>query len=79
MVLNIGDIREVDVVLAVGEVSESVTVQAAAPLLQTEDSTVGTVIANKQIVDLPLNGRDYLQLAALSSGTFSFHPDLVWE
>ena len=32
-------------------------------------ASVGTVITNKQIVDLPLNGRDYLQLAAISSGT----------
>ena len=69
VVLNIGDAREVDVVLEVGAVTQTVTVEAAAPLLQTSDSTVGTVITNKQIVDLPLNGRDYLQLASLSSGT----------
>ena len=69
LVLDIGDVREVDAVLQVGQVSESVNVEAAAPLLQTADSTVGTVINTKQIEDLPLNGRDYLQLAALSSGT----------
>ena len=71
VVLSIGDVREVDAVLEVGEVSDSVNVEAAAPLLQTSDSTVGTVINNKQIEDLPLNGRDYLQLAALSSGTIA--------
>jgi len=69
MVLNIGDVREVDVKLAIGQVNETVDVEAAAPLLQTADATVGTVIANRQIEDLPLNGRDYLQLAALSAGT----------
>ena len=42
---------------------------ATAPLISMADSTVGTVITNQQIKDLPLNGRDYLQLAALSSGT----------
>ena len=69
VVLQIDDVREVDAVLSVGQVSDSVNVEAAVPLLQTADSTVGTVITNKQIEDLPLNGRDYLQLAALSSGT----------
>jgi hypothetical protein len=69
LVLDIGDVREVDAVLQVGQVSDSVNVEASAPLLQTADSTVGTVVNNKQIEDLPLNGRDYLQLAALSSGT----------
>ena len=67
--LEIGDVRKVDVVLEIGQASESVNVNAEAPLLQTSDSTVGDVINNKQIEDLPLNGRDYLQLANLSSGT----------
>jgi hypothetical protein len=69
LLLNIGDVREVDAKLEVGQVTDSVTVVAEAPLIHTEDATVGTVINNKQIEDLPLNGRDYLQLAALSSGT----------
>lgn len=43
--------------------------EAAAPLLQTTESSAGTVIENRQIVDLPLNGRDYLQLAVISAGT----------
>ncbi|HYK60786.1 MAG TPA: carboxypeptidase-like regulatory domain-containing protein [Bryobacteraceae bacterium] len=69
VVLDIGDLRQVDAVLEVGQVSDSVSVQCAAPLLQTADATVATVIGNQQIENLPLNGRDYLQLAALSSGT----------
>lgn len=71
VVLNIGDVRQVNVVLQVGEMTQSVTVEAAAPLLQRDDSTVGTVITNQEITELPLNGRDYVQLAALSSGTTS--------
>lgn len=71
VVLNIGDVRQLDVVLDVGEVTQTVSVDGAAPLLQTQDSTVGTVITNQEITELPLNGRDYLQLAALSSGTTS--------
>ena len=69
LVLSIGDVRQVDAVLEVGQVSQTVTVEAVTPLLQTEDSTVGTLITNQQITELPLNGRDYLQLATLSSGT----------
>src|ERR1700734_576589 len=69
VVLEIGDVRRVDVVLEVGQTSESVNVEAEAPLLQASDSTVGDVINNRQIEELPLNGRDYLQLANLSSGT----------
>ena len=69
VVLDIGDVRQIDAVLEVGQVSDSVNVEASAPLLQTSDASVGTVIGNQQITNLPLNGRDYLQLAALSSGT----------
>src|SRR3984885_8902696 len=69
VVLNIGDVREVDATLEVGELSQSVTVESAAPLLQTQDSTVGTVITNQEITELPLNGRNYQQLALLSAGT----------
>jgi hypothetical protein len=69
IVLSIGDVRNVDVVLAVGALTDTVTVKADATLLNTSDSTVGTVITNKQIGALPLNGRDYLQLASLSAGT----------
>ncbi len=69
VVLEIGDVRKVDVVLQVGQATETVNVQAEAPLLQASDSTVGDVINNHQIEELPLNGRDYLQLANLSSGT----------
>lgn len=77
VVLNIGDVRQVNAVLQVGEVSQSVTVEAADPLLQTGDSTVGTVITNQEITELPLNGRNYLQLALLSAGTVSPLPSNV--
>jgi hypothetical protein len=56
----------VDIDLPVGEVSETVEVSASAALLTTENATVGTVIDNKRIIDLPLNGRNVLNLVALS-------------
>lgn len=56
----------VDFALTVGQVSEVVEVSASGALLDTENATVGTVIENRRIVDLPLNGRNFLQLVALS-------------
>ncbi len=67
--LSIGDVRELNVALEVGAVTEVIEVEASAPLLQTTESSAGTVIENRQIVDLPLNGRNYLQLAVISAGT----------
>ena len=49
-----------------GQVSETVEVSAQAALLASENATVGTVIENKRIVELPLNGRNYLQLVSLA-------------
>ena len=57
-----------DVKLGVGTSTSTVTVSDSAQLLDTVSSNQGQVINNKQIVDLPLNGRDFLQLAQLSAG-----------
>ncbi len=69
LVLGIGDVRQLNAALSLGEVSQIVNVEASSVALNNADSTVGTVIGNQQIVELPLNGRDYMQLAALSAGT----------
>ncbi|MBM3782844.1 MAG: carboxypeptidase regulatory-like domain-containing protein [Acidobacteria bacterium] len=55
-----------DLELQIGQVSESIEVSAAAAVLSTENATIGTVIENKRIVELPLNGRNYLQLVSLA-------------
>ncbi len=68
VVLNAGDTRQIDLVLEVGEVTETIEVVAQAPLLQTQEGATGTVMENQQILELPLNGRDYLQLARISAG-----------
>ncbi|MBI1896510.1 MAG: TonB-dependent receptor [Acidobacteria bacterium] len=66
--LDVEQVAQLDFQLPVGEVTESVEVVAAAPLLETSRATVGQVIENKRVVDLPLNGRNPFELAALSPG-----------
>jgi hypothetical protein len=63
-----------DFTLEVGELSQSVEVAATADLLQAENSTVGTVIENRSIEQLPLNGREYLNLVALAPNTNTLSP-----
>ena len=54
--------------MKVGSVGETVTVEGAAKLLETDSSDRGQVIGKEQIVSLPLNGRNYADLALLSPG-----------
>jgi hypothetical protein len=56
-----------DVSLQVGQMTESVEVSSQADLLQAENASVGTVIENKGVTELPLNGRSYLGLVALAA------------
>ena len=70
--VRVNDRLRIDLALQVGEVNQTVAVHGAAPLLQTEDATEGQVIDNKRVTDLPLNGRNWLQLATLAPGTVSY-------
>src|SRR4051812_48622950 len=70
--VRVNDRLRIDLALQVGEVSQTVAVQGAAALLQTEDATEGQVIDHKRVTDLPLNGRNWLQLATLAPGTVSY-------
>src|SRR5262245_27797090 len=57
-----------DIVLEVGAVNQEVTIAGAAPLLQTEDASLGDVIDTRTAQTLPLNGKDVLQLATRTPG-----------
>lgn len=60
--------QQVDVKLQVGELSEIVTIEDTQPILETNSSERGQVIMREQIINLPLNGRSYADLAMLSTG-----------
>ena len=62
------DRPKIDLVLEVGEVTESVTVTEAVSLVQTQKSEGGVVIQNKQVLEMPLNGRNFSQLIELEPG-----------
>src|SRR5947199_7771249 len=64
--LQVQQSARLDFTLQVGQLSETVEVSGTAALIATENATVGTVIENKRIIEMPLNGRNFLQLVALS-------------
>lgn len=66
IVLQVNTNPEVDVSLAIGVVSEEVTVTANAALIETQSTGVGQVIDNQRVVELPLNGRQATELIFLS-------------
>ena len=69
LAVNISQHLEVPIKLKAGEISETVEVTNTPPVLQTEESSVGQVVTEKTINDLPLNGRNFTFLAQLGAGT----------
>jgi Carboxypeptidase regulatory-like domain/TonB dependent receptor len=72
--INVQDRVAVNITLQVGQINEEVVVTGAVPLLQTETSELGQVVDSKQVANLPLNGRNFAQLALLSAGTAPSEP-----
>ncbi|HYU47802.1 MAG TPA: TonB-dependent receptor, partial [Terriglobales bacterium] len=67
--LQVDEQREVNFSLAPASVSQTVEVSAEEVAVQTTNPTLGQVITEQQVADLPLNGRDFVQLATLTPGT----------
>lgn len=75
IVLQVQQTARVDFTMQVGQAVQTIEVAANAALLNTDNATVGTVIEEQRIMDLPLNGRSYFSLVALSPGvTTGFVP-----
>ena len=72
--VQVGQIVREDLTLRPGAASVTVEVTATAPLLNTDSATVGQVISNQQLSDLPLNGRGYYRLAELTPGAALLPP-----
>ena len=66
--ITTGERVRVDIPLPIAGLQQTVTVNADAPLLRSETSSLGQVIDNKKVVDLPLNGRSFLSLVGLTPG-----------
>ena len=66
--LNVNQRTRLDFTLQVGQVTETVEVAEAAPLLESQSSALGSVIGQRFVAELPLNGRNFVQLAILSPG-----------
>ena len=73
--LQVQQTARVDFTLNVGQATQTVEVSASGELLSTENASVGTVIEQKRITELPLNGRNFFSLVALSPNvTYGFAP-----
>ena len=68
IVLQLQDKLRLDFQMKIGQQAETVEVSGTAALLRTEDATLGSVVEQRRIVELPLNGRNFGQLATLMPG-----------
>jgi hypothetical protein len=69
--LNVGMEQALNITLEVGKVNETVEVNDLTPAIETTSSTVGATVEQRTVVELPLNGRDWTQLATLQPGIIS--------
>ena len=68
VVVEVQGTTRVDAALQVGEMGQVVEVKSDAPLLQTETSSLGHMVQSRAVLEMPLNGRNVMNLVALAPG-----------
>lgn len=76
--LHVAERVRIDVVLQAGDLKETVEVTGAAPIVETESSEVSTLINNRQVLQMPLNGRNVISLVAMQPGVSSTLPSTLF-
>ncbi len=76
--LNVSQVAGIDIVMEVGQLTESITVEANAAVLETQTASRSGIIDNKTIADLPLNARNPFMLGATQSGV-TFRGAAIWQ
>lgn len=71
IVINVTEIATLNAKLKVGELGQTVTVEAAAQLVQTESQSLGSTVSEREVANLPLTNRNYTQITTLSAGVAS--------
>lgn len=75
--LEVNQIARIDVKLEVGETTQSVEIQAVAPILETDSTATGGLLTSTKLTSVPLNGRNFVSLALLIPGAISTSPNAM--
>src|SRR5690348_16134441 len=74
LALQVAQVGAADFKLDVGEITQSITVEAGSPVMNSADSAIGQVVEGRQATELPLNGRNFTQVALLAPGVTRGNP-----
>jgi hypothetical protein len=75
--ISAGDRRRADAALKVGSSNETVEITTAAPVLQTDESSIGSNVTQRAVQDLPLNGRNFISLVQIVPGATESSPNSI--
>jgi hypothetical protein len=74
VLVQVDQVTHLEITMEVGSPTESVQVEAVTPLLESDKSTIGSVVDTRTIANMPLNARQYLDLALLTPGAIPSQP-----